>query len=143
MEYTNMKSYDDEIKVLDIKHKEKVDNMHKVIEELTEKYIKERQALVEKKVRKELQCDTIDYLEEFIEIDEAKKYIKKSAGYIYQHLYDKDTQEPSNGRFVPAHKRGTRYFFIRKELQDWMMQKDKELRNNEVEKRANEYLASH
>lgn len=147
MECTKLKNYDDEIRLLDIKHKERVDGLNKTIEEITEKWAKEREEIVRRKVEKELALSSVDYLQEFIDIELAGKFIKRSTGWIYQHLYDVDSKEPTELRNVPAHRRGNRLFFIRKELQDWMMQKKSistpVSNNSEVERRANEYLAKH
>lgn len=147
MECTNLRNYDDEIRLLDIKHKERVDSLNKTIEEINEKWANERAEIVRRKVEKELALSSVDYLQEFIDIDLAGKFIKRSTGWIYQHNYDVDSQEPTEVRNVPAHRRGTRLFFIRKELQDWMMQKKSlnapAVDNSEVERRANEYLSKH
>lgn len=142
MECTMSSSFDDEIKLLDIKHKEQMDNMQSVMDDLQKKYIEERTKLIETKVRSEFEADSHDYMNDFIDVALASKYIRRSQGWLYRSIYDVENEQPTATKCVPAHKRGTRYYFTRRELQDWVLGGRKNA-VNEIEKKAQEYLATH
>lgn len=139
---TEFKNYDDEIRLLDIKHREKMASLQEAMEQMTETYIEERAKLVETKTRETIlgKADS-DYLTAFIDIEQAGKFINRSTGWIYRNVYDCDKQEVNNDNLVPAHRKGNRWFFLRKELQDWMMMGCS--RSLSVEEKAKEYINSH
>lgn len=141
-EDTRCQSYDDEIMLLDAKHREKMDSMEKVMRDMQDQYIKERCKLIESKTKHNILSENTsnNYLTEFIDIELAGKFIKRSAGWIYRNMYDVDTQEPVDDRSVPAHKKGKRYFFVRKELQEWMFGGN--TTNNLIESQVQAYLSA-
>lgn len=139
MEYTKSMSYDEEIASLDAKHQEQMDSMSKAMQTMQSNYMAERCRLVEIKVRKELVGNaTENYLDEPIDVELCAMFIRRSTGYIYKNLYIVGKEQPTKERNIPAHRKGGRYLFTRRELREWLLAGDCE--QQQVEKEAQAYL---
>lgn len=138
---SSISSYDDAIEILDAKHNERIESLQKAIREIQDAYIIERSKLVADKAKKEIigSSSKEEYLDGYITIKDASKFISRSAGWIYEHKYIVEEELPTEEKTIPCHKAERNIYFTRRELQVWLSDKINK-RKQTIEQKAKEYL---